>query len=155
MISIKTEKTIKKVQKPWGYELWLEDQENKDRFAFKKIFIKAPYQSSIQFHEVKEETIYIASGHGILHYSNDKIDIEKFKLNNYSKKEIDNIVNTLHKKELKAGDCITVKTGYVHSVEATKDLTIMEASTLELEDVYRLNDKYNRSHGHVASEHNQ
>jgi mannose-6-phosphate isomerase len=155
MISIKTENKIKKVIKPWGHELWLADKENKDRFAFKKIFIKAPYQSSFQFHEVKEETIYIASGHGILHYSNNKIDIEKFKLDQYSQDEIDNIVNTLDKKELKAGDCITVKTGYVHSVEATQDLTIMEASTLELDDVYRLNDKYNRSHGHVASEHNQ
>ena len=93
MISIKTENKIKKVTKPWGYELWLADKENKDRFAFKKIFIKAPYQSSFQFHEVKEETIYIASGHGILHYSNNKIDIEKFKLNQYSQVEIDNIVN--------------------------------------------------------------
>ena len=55
--------------------------------------------------------------------------------------EIDNIVDKLDKKELKAGDCITVKTGYVHSVEAIQDLTIMEASTLELDDVYRLNDK--------------
>lgn len=155
MITIKTENKIKKVTKPWGYELWLADEDNKDKFAFKKIFIKAPYQSSYQFHEIKEETIFIASGHGILHYSDEKIDIEKFKLNKYPKEEIDKIINTLKKKELKAGDCITVKTGYVHSVEATKDLTIMEASTLELDDVYRLNDKYNRSHGHVASEHNQ
>ena len=155
MITIKTENKVKKVTKPWGYELWLADEDNKDKFAFKKNFIKAPYQSSYQFHEIKEETIYIASGYGILHYSNEKIDIERFKLNKYPKDEIDNIINSLQKKELKAGDCVTVKTGYVHSVEATKDLTIMEASTLELDDVYRLNDKYNRSHGHVASEHNQ
>ena len=154
MIQIYNESNIKKVNKPWGYELWMADETN-SKFAFKKIFIKAPYQSSFQFHEVKEETIYIASGHGILHYSNNKIDIEKFKLNQYSQVEIDNIVDKLDKKELKAGDCITVKTGYVHSVEAIQDLTIMEASTLELDDVYRLNDKYNRSHGHVASEHNQ
>ena len=54
------------------YELWLADEDNKDKFAFKNLY-KAPHQSSFQFHEVKEETIYIASGHGILHYSNDKL----------------------------------------------------------------------------------
>ena len=65
MIQIHNEKNIKKVNKPWGYELWMADETN-SKFAFKKIFIKAPYQSSIQFHEVKEEAIFIASGKGKL-----------------------------------------------------------------------------------------
>ena len=69
---------VKKVVKPWGYELWMADKSN-SKFALKKIFIKAPHQSSIQFHETKEESIFIASGKGRLHYSDDKIDIENLK----------------------------------------------------------------------------
>lgn len=152
MIKISNEQNTKKVEKPWGYELWFADKSN-SKFAFKKIFIKAPYQSSIQFHEIKEETIFIASGKGKLHYSDDKIDIEKFKNNQYSQNEIDNIIKNLKTADLSAGSSINVKTGFIHSVEALEDVTIFEASTLELEDVFRLNDKYNRGHGHVESEH--
>lgn len=153
MIQIYNENNIKKVNKPWGYELWMADETN-SKFAFKKIFIKAPYQSSIQFHEIKEETIFIASGKGKLHFSNDKIDINKFKNKNYSQEEIDTIIKNLDIIDLVPGVSINVKTGYVHSVEAIEDITIYEASTLELDDVFRLNDKYNRGHGHVESEHN-
>tara|TARA_A100001011_G_C14164205_1_gene779588 strand:- start:424 stop:885 length:462 start_codon:yes stop_codon:yes gene_type:complete len=152
MLDISDENNVKKVMKPWGYELWMADQTN-SKFAFKKIFIRAPYQSSIQFHEVKEESIFISSGKGILHYSDEKIDIEKFKRNLYSQDEINDIIKNLKVKELGPGSSINVKTGYIHSIEAVQDITIFEASTLELEDVYRLNDKYKRGHGHIESEH--
>jgi hypothetical protein len=152
MIEIKKLSEIKKVKKPWGYELWMADKSN-SKFALKKIFIKAPYQSSIQFHEQKEESIFISSGKGKLHYSDDPIDISKFKIGNYSQNEINEIIKNLKIINLEPGHSINVKTGFVHSIEATEDITIFEASTLELEDVYRLNDKYGRSHGHIESEH--
>ena len=152
MIEIKKSDDIKKVIKPWGYEMWMADQNN-NKFALKKIFIKAPYQSSIQFHEYKEESIFIQSGKGILHYSDDKIDIEKFKKNLYTADEINLIIKNLKKIDLNPGHSINVKTGFVHSIEAIEDITIFEASTLELEDVFRLNDKYGRFHGHIESEH--
>ena len=152
MIQIKKPNEVKKVVKPWGYELWMADKSN-SKFALKKIFIKAPHQSSIQFHETKEESIFIASGKGRLHYSDDKIDIEKFKKNLYSKEEIDSIIKSLKIINLEPGHSINVKTGFVHSIEALEDVTIYEASTLELDDVYRLNDKFGRSHGKIDSEH--
>ena len=89
-----------------------------------------------------------------MHFSNYKIDINKFKNKNYAQEEIDTIIKSLDIIDLVPGVSINVKTGYVHSVEATEDITIYEASTLELDDVFRLNDKYNRGHGHVESEHN-
>jgi len=79
--------------------------------------------------------------------------MKKFKNNLYSKQEIDNIIFNLEKVDLEQGHSITVKTGFVHSIQALEDLTIFEASTLELDDVFRLNDKYNRPHGKVNSEH--
>ena len=153
MIIVRNQEEVKKVTKPWGYEIWFAEPGNGDKFALKKIFIKAPHQSSFQFHEKKEETIFISEGTGVLHYSNKKIDIDAFKKNHYSDNDLLNIINNLDKKKLSAGDCITVKTGFVHSVEATTNLTIFEASTLELDDVYRLKDKHNRSHGHIENEH--
>ena len=152
MLKISDEQDIKKVVKPWGYELWMADETN-SKYAFKKIFIKAPHQSSIQFHETKEESIFISSGKGKLHYSDEKIDIEKFKNNLYSRDEINETIKNLKTKELNPGSSINVKTGYIHSIEAIEDITIFEASTLELDDVYRLNDKYKRGHGHIESEH--
>ncbi len=152
MIEVKNSNQIKKVTKPWGYEMWMADKTN-NKFALKKIFIKAPYQSSIQFHEFKEESIFIQSGKGRLHYSNEKININKFKKNLYSDEEIDQIIKNLKIVNLGPGDSINVKTGFIHSIEAVEDIIIFEASTLELDDVYRLNDKYGRSHGHIETEH--
>ena len=152
MIEIKKLSDIKKVTKPWGYELWMADKSN-SKFALKKIFIKAPYQSSIQFHEQKEESIFISSGKGKLHYSDDPIDIKKFKNGLYTQDEINEIIKKLKIIILEPGHSINVKTGFVHSIEAVEDNTIFEASTLELDDVFRLNDKYGRSHGHIESEH--
>ena len=129
MFKILDEQSIKKVVKPWGYELWMADETN-SKYAFKKIFIKAPHQSSIQFHETKEETIFISSGKGKLHYSDEKIDIEKFKNNIYSQDEINEIIKNLKTNDLNPGSSINVKTGYIHSIEAVEDITIFEAKNI-------------------------
>ena len=41
MIEIKKSSEIKKVTKPWGYELWMADKSN-SKFALKKNFYKSP-----------------------------------------------------------------------------------------------------------------
>ena len=100
MIIVRNQEEVKKVTKPWGYEIWFAEPGNGDKFALKKIFIKAPHQSSFQFHEKKEETIFISEGTGVLHYSNKKIDIDAFKKNHYSDNDLLNIINNLDKKNL-------------------------------------------------------
>ena len=143
---------IKIVNKPWGKEEWLSDG-SETKFAFKKILIKAPKKSSIQFHEFKEENIYIASGSGLFHYHEKKIDVQKFKNEQYSIEEINTIISEMKSIEIGPGFSAVVKVGTIHSVEALTDITIFEASTTELEDVFRLNDEYGRDHGHIKSEH--
>ena len=65
--SVYKTKNIYKVSKPWGYELWLNGR-HKD-YAFKKIFLKRGYKTSLQYHKYKEETIFLYSGIGTLHFS--------------------------------------------------------------------------------------
>ena len=56
----------KKVVKPWGHEIWIASDENDSKYALKEIMITTGFKSSIQFHEIKEETNYILGGEGVL-----------------------------------------------------------------------------------------
>ena len=115
--------------------------------------IKTGFKSSIQFHEIKEETNYILGGEGILMLSKEKIDIEKFKNNKYSEKELEKIVDDLTENKLNVGSVFHIKPGYVHRVISTNDLLMVEASTLHLDDVYRIKDDFNRGDGRIEKEH--
>ena len=48
-----------KIEKPWGYEIhWAKT----DNYVGKLLFINAGHRLSKQYHEVKEETLYVLSG---------------------------------------------------------------------------------------------
>ena len=49
---------VKKVEKEWGYELWLANNEE-ENYCGKILFIKKGYQGSMHFHSKKHETFYI------------------------------------------------------------------------------------------------
>ncbi len=144
---------IKKVNKPWGYELWIASNENKAKFAMKEIYIKSGFKTSFQFHEKKEECNYIINGTGKFYVSKNKINLQKFKKNKYSESELRKIIKNLKIYKLKKGSSFYIKPLYVHSVLSTKDLLMMESSTLELDDVYRIFDESGRGHGRIKSEH--
>tara|TARA_B100000029_G_scaffold420823_1_gene426839 strand:- start:1262 stop:1732 length:471 start_codon:yes stop_codon:yes gene_type:complete len=144
---------LKKVLKPWGYELWIASERNSSKFAMKEIFIKSGFKTSFQFHENKEECNYIISGEGKLLLSKEKIDVLKFKNNQFSDIELKEIVQNLSETKIEKGSSFYIKPHYVHSVISTKDLLMIECSTLELDDVYRIFDETGRGHGRIASEH--
>jgi quercetin dioxygenase-like cupin family protein len=144
---------VKKVSKPWGYEKWIANGSPDFKYALKEIFFKANHLTSIQFHEFKEETNFVQKGEGIFYYSLEIVDIEKFKNNGYSQEYLKQIIDNMQKKILKPGVVIHVKPGSIHRVESIKDLTIIEASTVELDDVFRLNDEWGRGHGKIDGEH--
>ena len=111
-----------KIEKPWGYEELIECN---DKYVVKKLFMTKGNACSIQYHELKTETIVVLSG----------------KLNIY----IGDSVETLQYKEYTFGDTITIKPYTVHRMEAVEDSLYIESSTNELWDVIRLQDKYNRT----------
>lgn len=145
---------IKKVNKPWGYELWIADG-SETPYASKRILFKAGNRTSLQVHEHKVETNYVLSGTGILHRSRDILNIEYFLEHGMTSKEVEKYEETFEVIELKEGVVFNVKPGYVHRVIAVTDLEFMETSTTELDDVIRLQDDAGRTHGKILSEHQE
>jgi quercetin dioxygenase-like cupin family protein len=111
-----------KIEKPWGFE---ELVECNDKYVVKKLFMKKGHACSIQYHELKTETIVVLSG----------------KLNIY----IGDTLETLTVKEYVFGDTVTIKPYIIHRMEAVEDSLYIESSTNELWDVIRLQDNYNRT----------
>ena len=153
MINFVEKKNTKKVNKPWGYELWIASDLNNKTYAMKEIFIKAGYKTSFQFHNYKEESNYILSGTGTLLLSKRKIDLKKFRQKKYTDKNLRNILNNLKSYKLTKGSSFHIRPLYIHSVISIKNLTMIESSSLHLNDVYRIFDEHGRGHGKIDSEH--
>ena len=114
--------TPRRVDKPWGYELiWAEA----DGYVGKILQIDAGEALSLQYHEVKEETLYLLSGTLTFYAGPVGGDLEEI--------------------ELQAGDSFHVVPFTVHRMIAVTDVTMLEASTPHLDDVVRLEDRYGRA----------
>ncbi len=144
---------VRVVTKPWGHEKWIAHGEPDFKYALKEIFIRAPHRSSIQFHKDKQESNYIQSGRGVLHYSIEPVDMERYLADGYSREELDALVDAMVQKELVPGTVFHIRPGYLHRVEAVEDLLMIESSTVEIDDVLRLADDSGRGHGRIGREH--
>ena len=144
---------VKTIKKPWGHEKWIADGAPDFKYALKEIFIRSSFQSSIQFHEFKHETTYVKAGKGILYYIETPINIKKFNDGKYSDEEMQELIKNMKKLEISPGTIYHIKPGIIHRVEAVEDLIFIESSTIELNDVVRINDQWSRSDGKIDSEH--
>ncbi|XKK38715.1 hypothetical protein HFP72_30325 [Nocardiopsis sp. ARC36] len=122
----------KTVQKQWGEERWLVPEDSP--FGFKMIHLRAGYRTSLQVHRRKEEANLILRGSGSLYYAASEED-------------------PLERRPLVVGEIVHVRPGTVHRIEADQDITLVEVSTPELDDVIRLDDDWNRSDGRISAEH--
>jgi len=129
----------KKVNKPWGYEMWLTGEPS-NLFAFKKIYIKAGNRTSLQYHKIKRETNFIISGSVKLSY-------------NENVKPIESDEYSIQTSCIDAPFVIDVFPNTIHRIEALTDLLLYEVSTPELDDVVRLQDDAGRTDGKVQQEH--
>ena len=112
---------VRTVPKPWGHEtIWAVT----DQYVGKVLHIKAGQALSLQYHNLKDETIHLLSGEMIYRV---KIDGE------------------LRDVKLKAGESYRNEAGTVHQMEAVTDCEVLEASTPQLDDVVRLSDRYGRA----------
>jgi mannose-6-phosphate isomerase-like protein (cupin superfamily) len=111
---------VVRVEKPWGYELhWART----DRYVGKVIHVNRGHALSLQYHNRKDETIYLWSG---------RLQFEM---------EVD---GKLVSREMRPGEAIHITPKTVHRMTALEDSDILEASTPELDDVVRLEDRYGR-----------
>jgi mannose-6-phosphate isomerase len=113
--------TPKRVEKPWGYELWWAET---PRYAGKILHVEAGHSLSLQLHREKDESSYLLSGRLLL-------------TRGPSAEE-------LTTEEIGPGFTWRNEPGMVHSIEALEDSDVIEVSTPEVDDVVRLQDRYGR-----------
>lgn len=142
-------KKPKKVNKPWGHEIWISWFKN--HHVLKKIYMEAGNKCSLQYHEFKYETNYILRGKArVLKDIEVKKGLSEIDaLNDYN--NIKNIKNYL--VEMNKGDYWSNRPYEIHRVFSIESYTAYEASTPELDDVIRLQDDSNRISGTIISEH--
>jgi quercetin dioxygenase-like cupin family protein len=123
IVSGKTEVRI--VPKPWGHEtIWA----HTDLYVGKVLHIKAGHSLSVQYHNLKDETIHLLSGTMIYRVGTADGGRQP----------------ELRAIELKAGESFRNEPGTIHQMEAVTDCVLLEASTPHLDDVVRLTDRYGR-----------
>jgi quercetin dioxygenase-like cupin family protein len=111
---------VVRIEKPWGYELhWARTE----RYVGKVIHVNRGHALSLQYHNQKDETIFLWSGHLLFEM------------------EVD---GALVKREMHPGEAVHITPKTVHRMTALEDSDILEASTAELHDVVRLEDRYGR-----------
>lgn len=111
-----------KVEKPWGHEIrWAVN----DKYLGKILHIKRGEQLSRQYHEIKDETIYVLNGVLILELGK----------------------NPIETKVLSEGQSYRIRPNTIHRFIAPTDcyVNLIEVSTPEIDDVVRLEDNYGRS----------
>jgi mannose-6-phosphate isomerase len=109
-----------RVDKPWGYELvWART----DRYVGKILHVRAGHVLSLQYHNVKDETMHVLHGELILRTrTGDELIARPFK----------------------AGESVHIPPKLIHQIEAVVDSDVLEASTPHLDDLVRLQDRYGR-----------
>jgi len=113
----------KRVEKPWGYEVWWARTE---RYVGKLLHVRRGESLSLQYHRVKDETILVQSG--LLRFETRRGD------------ETD-----LRVVDLGPGQVFHITPGTVHRMTGLEDTDLIEVSTPELDDVVRLEDRYGRA----------
>jgi len=114
---------VRRVEKPWGHEEWFALVDG--RFCGKAIHVLAGHALSLQYHQVKEETVSVQSGRLLFEVGASEDALESF--------------------ELLPGESVHLTPGTRHRMTALEDTVVLEASTTELDDVVRLEDRYGRS----------
>jgi mannose-6-phosphate isomerase-like protein (cupin superfamily) len=114
----------KRVEKPWGHELWWA---RTDRYVGKILHLKQGESLSLQYHNVKDETILLQSGRLLFETraAGDSGELQRL--------------------ELEPGDVVHITPGTLHRMTGLLDCDILEVSTPELDDVVRLEDRYGRA----------
>ncbi len=112
---------VVRVEKPWGYELhWART----DRYVGKVIHVNRGHALSLQYHNRKDETIHLWSGRLLF-----EIEVD----------------GQLVSREMQPGESVHITPKTVHRMTAIEDSDILEASTPELDDVVRIEDRYGRT----------
>lgn len=112
---------VRRVEKPWGYELiWA----HTEKYVGKLLHVNKGHKLSLQYHQKKDETIFVQVG--TLRF------------------QVDEGAGLID-KDMGPGESYHIKPFTQHRMVALTDCDILEVSTPELDDVVRLEDSYGRA----------
>jgi mannose-6-phosphate isomerase len=112
---------VRRVPKPWGHELVFAENE---RYAGKILHLEPGECLSLQYHERKDETVFVLTG------------------------EVNLLVGAegnLKEVRLGPGESYRIRPGVRHRMSADVATDLVEVSSPELDDVVRLEDRYGRA----------
>ena len=115
---------VKRIEKPWGYELVIS---HTPLYAGKILTIYKNKKLSLQYHQIKDETIFIYKG---------KVKLEFFPVSHHAP------IQTI---ELSSGQSFHISPKIVHRLIALEDTEVFEVSSPQIDDVVRLEDDYGRA----------
>jgi mannose-6-phosphate isomerase-like protein (cupin superfamily) len=118
-VTLVPESAMPVVHKPWGREVWWAVT---DRYAGKRLEVRAGHSLSLQYHERKLETLLVTDGRILLRVGEEE-------------------------REVGPGVAVTIPPGTLHRLRALADAVIYEVSTPDLDDVVRVQDEYGRARG--------
>jgi mannose-6-phosphate isomerase len=117
-----SKQTVQRVEKPWGYEIiWAKAT----GYVGKLLHIRRGHRLSLQYHRVKEETVFLQRGEMTLLLEDERGEMQEMRL--------------------RPGDAFHILPGRKHRMIALEDCDVLEASTNHLDDVVRLEDGYGRA----------
>ncbi len=113
---------VKRVEKPWGYELhWVREDAP---YIGKLLHINAKARLSLQVHDQKQESWFIIHGRAVVIW--------------------EDASGELVETELQSGQGYSTKIGQKHRLVGITDTDIIEVSTPEAGTTWRLEDDYAR-----------
>ena len=104
------------VKKPWGKEVWFA---NTHSYIGKFIYINKGKRLSLQYHEMKNETMVLTKGKARLTINDETFDWE-------------------------IGKSYNITPGTIHRIEAVEDCEVTEVSTAYPDDIVRIKDDFGR-----------
>jgi mannose-6-phosphate isomerase len=113
--------TVRRIEKPWGYEDIFAETET---YVGKVIFVRGGERLSLQYHEVKDETMTLLSGAAEL--------------------QVGSSAEQLQTVALARSESVRIRPGVLHRLVALDDCEVLEVSTPHLDDVVRVSDDYGR-----------
>lgn len=114
---------VKRVEKPWGYELHFVAEDKP--YMGKIIHINEGKRLSLQVHDQKQESWFLMNGRAKIIWEDEK--------------------GELVETEIKPGYGYSCEIGQKHRLVGITDCDIIEVSTSEIGNTYRLEDDYKRS----------
>lgn len=120
----RTQSYVRRVEKPWGYELhWVPEDAP---YMGKLLHINQGARLSLQVHDEKQESWFLVSGEAAVIWENEEGELIETKL--------------------EKGVGYSTRVGQKHRLKGVTDCDIIEVSTPELGTTWRLDDDYARPH---------